>query len=293
MEGRILKGVGGFYEVLCDGTLHTCRARGRFRKDGMTPMIGDRVTFQPANGEELGYVEEILPRSNELKRPPVANVDRLVLVTAAASPAPDLLLLDKILLQARMLGIDPVLVVNKSDLAAGDAVAALLAEYTGAVDMTLAVSAADGRGMDALQESLRGRCSCFAGQSGVGKSSLINRLAPQAEMEIGAVSRKLARGRHTTRHAELLALPEGGEVADTPGFSLVELERVEPRLLEQHYPEFDPHRGECRFHGCLHDREPDCAVKDAAAAGAIPAGRLARYQQILTECRQNWRNRYD
>lgn len=293
MEGRILKGVGGFYEVLCDGVLHTCRARGRFRRDGLTPMIGDRVEFSPASGEELGYVEEILPRSSELKRPPVANIDRMVLVTAAAAPQPDLNLIDKLLLQARMLGVEPILVVNKCDLAEEAAVAALAADYAGAVQAVLPASTVTGAGLDALRACLAGYCSCFAGQSGVGKSSLINRMAPRAAMETGDVSRKLARGRHTTRHAELIALPGGGEVADTPGFSLMEMEAVEPRLLQQYWPEFTPFLEDCRFHGCLHDKEPGCAVKDAAREGRIPAGRLARYQEILEECRQSWRKRYD
>ncbi len=293
MQGIIIKGVGGFYEVQAEGVLHTCRARGKFRRDGLTPLPGDQVEFSPGSGEELGFVDKILPRRNALKRPAVANVDTLVLVTAAASPEPDLRLVDKLLVAARPLDMAVLLVINKCDLAPAAAVQAIAAEYAGAVSAVLPMSAKTGLGRDALLERLAGRRCCLAGQSGVGKSSILNCLFPDRNLETGSVSHKTERGRHTTRHAELLPMPGGGLVADTPGFSLMEVEPMDPALLPSCWPEFAPFASECRFSGCLHDAEPGCAVKQAVASGAIPAGRHARYREILSETREKWRNRYD
>jgi ribosome biogenesis GTPase len=293
LQGKIVKGVGGFYEVLSGGELYTCRARGRFRREGLTPLPGDDVEFTPGAGEELGFVDGILPRRNALRRPAVANVDMLVLVTAMREPEPDLLLLDKLLLSAVSLGVEPSLVINKCDLASPEEVRALTGQYAHAVPSTLAVSAKSGSGIGELMEYLHGKCSCLAGQSGVGKTSLLNRLFPGRDMETGGVSERTSRGRHTTRHAELLILPGGGEVADTPGFSLLEAEAVDPATLPALVPEFASYEGQCRFSGCMHVSEPGCAVKKAAAEGAISPERLQRYAEILAETREKWRNRYD
>lgn len=293
MQGRIIKGVGGFYEIEAGGRLYTCRARGKFRREGLTPLPGDFVEFSPGEGEELGFVGIILPRRNALKRPAVANVDTLVLVTSARDPEPDLILLDKLLLSARTLGVDIHLVINKCDLSPPDAVAAVAVQYASAVASVLPMSAANGLGRDELLTRLAGRCSCLAGQSGVGKSSILNSLFPERELATGELSEKTARGRHTTRHVELLPIPGGGDVADTPGFSLLEVEPMEPADLPGLYPEFTAYGGQCRFNGCLHDSEPGCAVKDAVREGKIPAGRWERYREILKETKETWRNRYD
>jgi ribosome biogenesis GTPase / thiamine phosphate phosphatase len=293
MQGRIIKGVGGFYEVLADGTIYMCRARGKFRRDKMTPAIGDYVDFTVGTGEELCSVDKILPRRNALKRPAVANIDTLVLVTCASDPEPDLLLLDKLLLSASTLDMEILLVINKCDLATPEAIAALAVQYTGAVAAVLSLSAQSGLGREALLERLQGRCSCLAGQSGVGKSSLLNCLFPDKELETGDISQRSSRGKHTTRHVELLPIPGGGEVADTPGFSLLEMEKLEPSELPLRYPEFIPYADNCRFDGCMHDSEPGCAVKAAAADGKIPLERMQRYKEILKETRETWRNRYD
>jgi ribosome biogenesis GTPase / thiamine phosphate phosphatase len=294
MQGRIIKGVGGFYEVLSGTSIFTCRARGKFRRDKLTPTIGDNVEFTPGNGEELGFVDGILPRRNALKRPPVANVDTLVLVTSAGNPEPDLLLLDKLLAAAASLDMEKLLVINKCDTAEEATLQAMAAQYTKAVSAVLFLSAKSGRGREQLLERLQGRCSCFAGQSGVGKSSLLNCLFPDSKaLETGSVSEKSMRGKHTTRHVELLPIPGGGEVADTPGFSLLEVDEMEPAELPGRYPEFEPYTGQCRFAGCLHDSEPGCAVKAAVALGHIPPERMQRYKEILKEIREKWRNRYD
>lgn len=293
MRGKIIKGVGGFYEVLSEGSVYTCRARGRFRREGTTPYVGDEVEFSPGAGEELGFVGRILPRRNALKRPPIANVDTLVLVTSAADPEPDLLLLDKLLVAASGIGLELILAVNKCDLAGPAAIDLIARQYAGAVSRVLAMSAASGLGREELLECLKGNCSCLAGQSGVGKSSILNCLFPGRDLETGGVSEKIGRGRHTTRHVELLLTPGGGTVADTPGFSLMEVEEMEPSELPLRYPEFAEYRGQCRFSGCLHDAEPGCAVKQAAADGRIPPERLTRYREILRETKEKWRNRYD
>lgn len=293
MRGKIIKGVGGFYEVLSGGEVYTLRARGKFRREGLTPLPGDECECTPGAGGELGFVDKILPRRNVLRRPAVANVDLLVLVTAVREPEPDLLLLDKLLLSANMLGVETALAINKCDLAAPEEIRALARQYAAAVARVIPVSAKSGAGLDGLMELLTGRCSCFAGQSGVGKTSILNRLFPGREMMTGGVSEKTSRGRHTTRHAELLPVPGGGAVADTPGFSLLEAEAIDPAELPAFYPEFAPYEGKCRFAGCLHAAEPGCAVKTAAGEGAIPQERLRRYGEILAETREKWRNRYD
>jgi ribosome biogenesis GTPase len=293
LTGKIIKGIGGFYEVLVNGEIYTCRARGKFRRDGTTPLPGDECEFTPGSGEELGYVDKILPRRNALHRPMVANVDLLVLVVTACEPEPDLVLLDKLLIASSLLRMETLLAVNKCDLAQPQAVESLARQYAHAVAGVLPVSAESGQGMGQLLERMRGKCSCFSGQSGVGKTSILNRLFPGREMETGPVSERTSRGRHTTRHAELLPVPGGGEAVDTPGFSLLEMDSIEPSQLPFCYPEFAPYAGQCRFAGCMHDAEPDCAVKAAAKDGTIPPERLQRYKEILTETREKWRNRYD
>jgi ribosome biogenesis GTPase / thiamine phosphate phosphatase len=293
MQGKIIKGVGGFYEVLSGGTIYTCRARGKFRREGLTPLPGDHVEFTPGADEILGSVDKILPRSNALRRPAVANVDLLVLVATAVEPEPDLPLLDKLLLASSLLRMETLLAVNKCDLATTEAVEAITRQYEHAVSKVIPVSAKSGMGIEELLERMKGKCSCFSGQSGVGKTSVLNRLFPGREMETGGMSQKTSRGRHTTRHAELLTLPGGGEVADTPGFSLMEMDSLEPSQLPFCYPEFEPYAGQCRFAGCLHDSEPGCSVKAAVEAGAIPQERHRRYREILAETREKWRNRYD
>jgi ribosome biogenesis GTPase len=289
--GKILKGVGGFYTVLCaDGRKHTCKARGLFRKTGQTPLPGDNVKISVDKKGE-GYIMEILPRENELLRPAAANIDMLLIVVAASEPEPDLELADKLLLYCRRQGIRPVLVINKCDAGVSPKSEAIEAQYSGALDDILAVSAETGFGMDKLKELLSGCTVCLAGQSAVGKSSLINWLMG-LELKTGGLSVKTERGRHTTRHAELIPMPSGGFIADTPGFSMLESVPLEPEEIPAMYLEFTG-LGSCRFIGCMHISEPDCAVKAAVEAGEISKERYERYKKIANEAIEMRRHRYD
>lgn len=292
IKGRILKGIGGFYYIYGeDGAVHECRAKGKFRREGVKPMPGDFVEFTPPAVGTGGSVDEILPRKNQLPRPMIANLDRLLIVVAAGEPEADLQLVDKLLLYARAHAISAAIAVNKADQRPGPS--PILREYAGSGAQLLEVSAREGRGLDAVKELLSGAFTCLAGQSAVGKSTLLNAIAPGLSLQTGELSRKTARGRHTTRHSELLLLPElEAIVADTPGFSILECMEMEPEELKDYYPEFLPFAGECRFDGCLHDREPQCRVKQAVAEGKIPPARYARYQKLLQELTERRDNRY-
>lgn len=292
MRGRILRGVGGFYYVYDGERIHECRARGRFRRDKVTPMVGDLVEFSPEGELTHGYVEELLPRSSQLKRPPVSNIDRIFAVVSISAPEPDLLLLDHLLVGAHRQGIDAVVCINKLDLSQPDLVEEVAAQYVKAGYPVLRLSAAEGVGIDTMRKELNGHISALAGQSGVGKSSLINQLLPGAELEVGEVSR-IERGRHTTRHCELILLPEGGLLADTPGFSLLEGEEEDPLLLKDHFIEFAQYEDECRFATCQHIKEPDCAVRQAAERGEIAPQRMERYARLHEQARERWEHRYD
>lgn len=284
MEGLLLTSLSGFYTVRGDdGARYVCKARGRFRREGETPLPGDRVTFSPAvDDDSEGVVQSILPRRNRLARPPVANVDRLVIVSAFENPAPDLLALDRLTAVAVEQGIDPVPVFNKGDLGDfGD----LPARYRQAGFAAFAVSARTGAGLDELRRALTGVC-VFTGNSGVGKSSLLNALFPDLDLATGAVSEKLGRGRHTTRQVTLYELPQGGFVGDTPGFSTLDLTdgvAVEPENLAFDFPEFDPFLGRCRFVSCTHTGEMGCAVAEAVERGEIARSRFENYGTLYRE----------
>ena len=290
-QGVIVKGVGGLYYARdAQGETHILRAKGKFRKQRVTPMVGDRVRFTPGSGEEHGWVEEILPRDSELIRPPVANIRHIVLVVAP-QPAPDFVLIDTLIVMAIKQGIQPALVVNKCDLDP-DLFEQVRCDYAGLGAPVIQTSAQTGEGIDELRSLIRGGICCFAGQSGVGKSTLLS-AATGLTLQTGEISRKISRGRHTTRHAELLF---SGDycVLDTPGFSLLELwEGLEPIQLKEYYPEFFPYEGECRFSPCYHLSEPGCAVLEAAREGSVSKARLERYHTLLKKVQEAWRNRYD
>ena len=291
LEGLITKGTGGFYTVIAgDGERYTLRAQSKIRRQKLTPMVGDRVQFQPGGEGEEGWLVAILPRRNSLTRPPVANIDVALLVVAAASPDPDLLLLDRMLIAARQAGISPIVAINKADLDPPRA-EAMQSAYRSAADGAFLVCAQTKEGIQTLREALYGSVHALSGQSGAGKSTLVNALYG-LKLETGQISR-IERGRHTTRHSELIGVPGGGMVLDTPGFSLLESLVIEPIHLKEFYPEFAPYEGNCRFNPCAHVSEPDCAVREAVANGGIDPSRHERYKMLFDEMTQRWKERYD
>jgi ribosome biogenesis GTPase len=285
--GRIIKGVGGLYTVMDDtGGVYVLRCKGKFRKLRMTPLVGDRVAFTPGRGEAHGWLEEIEPRSTVCSRPPVANAEILA-VMVAPLPKPDMLMADKLFLAALRQGMTPVMVFNKVDLDDGY-YEELTRDYQDTGIAMYPVCALTGRGIPQLREALKGRVTCLAGQSGVGKSTFINR-ALGADRITGDISDRIHRGRHTTRHVELIE-KDGFSILDTPGFSLLETEEIDPAELQHDYREFVPYIGSCKFSVCYHDGEPGCAVSRAAQAGHIAAGRLERYRIILAQVKAKRRD---
>jgi len=290
MTGKILKGVGGFYTVSgADGCEYECKACGRFRIAGETPLPGDDVEIST----ETAYIERILPRRTELKRPRVANVDAVAIVVSAGKPKIDALLCDKLIIAARRANIDPILVINKCDTVLPKEIESILSDYRNAVDV-VCVSAKTGLGLDVLKERLAGHCVCFAGQSAVGKSSLLNAMFPEMALRTDGLSKKTDRGKHTTRHAELLA-PCGfsGTVVDTPGFSFFENDEIAPEALWEFCADIRPYGGNCRYPSCLHAGEPECGVTEALQRGDISQSRYQRYLEILLELKEKRDKKYD
>lgn len=283
VEGHIIKGYSGFYYVFRDGKVYECSLRGKNRQKKVRFLPGDAVEFSVIDGDK-GVIESVLARKNELTRPPVANIDQVIITSAVADPAPDLWLIDRLTILSLWNEITPVICFNKGDLLSEDKRQALAAIYEQAGFTTLVCSTREGWGVAELKSLLKGKISVLAGNSGVGKSSLMNTLGGAWSLATGAVSEKLKRGRHTTRHVELFALDEDTLVADTPGFSSLQLpEDLTREMLCKLFPEMLPYLGECRFATCLHDSEPDCAVKEAVAQGKLSASRYEHYLEFLKE----------
>ncbi|MGI6180452.1 MAG: ribosome small subunit-dependent GTPase A [Agathobaculum sp.] len=279
-EGIILKGIGGFYYVDTADGLIECKARGRFRKTVGKPIVGDRVTLEIQPEDGTGYLLDIQPRKNSLVRPAVANLDLLVAVASAAPPVTDPFLIDKVTAIAAHKEMDVLVVVNKTDADPGDA---LYEIYRASGIEVMRVSALTGEGIDALKARIRGLVSAFAGNSGVGKSSVLNRLDASFGAQVGAISDRLGRGKHTTRHVELHPIAGGGYIADTPGFSSFETEQMDLVLAEDlqfAFPEFAPYLGRCKFTGCAHVKEKGCAVIEAVQAGKIVKSRHESYCRL-------------
>ena len=290
--GRIRKALSGFYYVEADGETLTCRARGKFRKDGVSPLVGDRVEVREL-GQGEGFVERILPRRNAFSRPAVANIDQMVIIASAAPPVTDPFLIDRMMSVAVFKDCQVLLLLNKCDLNPADR---LYSIYRAAGVETLRVSAETGEGIDALRTLLQGKLSAFTGNSGVGKSSILNALCPAFGLQTGEVSDALGRGRHTTRHIEIYNLPGGGEAVDTPGFSSFETEELNLELkahLPETFPEFGPYLSECRFAGCSHTKERGCAVLDALRRGDIQQSRHNSYVRLYEELKplREWQSR--
>lgn len=275
MVGTIYKGIGGFYYVNTENDgVFECKARGKFRKEHIIPMIGDEVEIEVKNGK--GSIVEIHERRNKMIRPAVSNIDTIVVVAAAKSPEPNTNLIDKMLVNAEFNGIEPIVCINKSDLADSTALVEL---YKKAGYKAISVSAQEKNGLDELLKLIQGKTAAFAGVSGVGKSSILTHLIGN-KLETGAVSEKISRGRHTTRHVELFPIEGGGYVLDTPGFSSIEAEDITAEQLENCFPEFRTETGKCRFRGCAHINEPDCAVKAAVSEGRIAKSRYDTYAEL-------------
>lgn len=292
-EGIIIKGYSGFYYVQTEERLWECSLRGKFRQKHLAQSFlpGDRVRITPLKGDK-GVIEEVLPRQTELVRPPIANVEQGILVFACKDPDPDLNLLDRLLILTSLAGLEAVICFNKADRLTEEERHALAAPYRQAGYSVVEASAKTGLGVEEIRAILKDRVSVFAGPSGVGKSTMLNALEPNLALKTGAVSEKLGRGRHTTRHVELLALRDGGWVADTPGFSSLYLPPMERDQLASCFPEFLPYLGECRFNSCIHKTEPDCSLRAAVEEGKIDKDRYQQYLNFLDEVIANER-RYD
>ncbi|QAT51252.1 ribosome small subunit-dependent GTPase A [Caproiciproducens sp. NJN-50] len=282
MQGLILQGIGGFYSVEAAGRIYECRARGIFRKNGVTPLAGDLAAIS-AEPDGTGTVNEILPRRNFLLRPPVANLDQLVVVVSACEPSPNLLNTDRAIAAALDKGIEPALVFSKTDLMPVESLEEI---YSNTGIRRFSVSCQTGEGLQDVLRILAGKTTAFTGNSGVGKSTLLNSLFQGLNLQTGEISRKLGRGRHTTRKVQLLKLDGGGYVADTPGFSSITLEksdRIAKGNLPLCFPEFAPYLKQCRFSSCSHTREKGCAVLQAVEDGKISKSRHESYTAMYRE----------
>ena len=281
-EGLIQKALSGFYYVDIGTEVLTCRARGKFRKDGISPLVGDRVEVRElGNGE--GFVEAILPRKNAFPRPAVANIDQLVVIASGAIPKTDPYLIDRVAAIAALKGCEVIILLNKCDLDSADN---LYQIYRAAGFQTLRVSAQTGEGLEELIPLISNKLSAFTGNSGVGKSSILNALDPEFQLRVGEVSDALGRGRHTTRHVELFHLSCGADIVDSPGFSSFETDELNlelKRRLPETFREFQPYLDNCRFVGCSHTKEKGCAVLEAVRRGDIQKSRHASYLRLYEE----------
>ena len=283
-EGKIIKALSGFYYVFSEDHIFQCRGRGIFRKNKITPLVGDEVVFQAENDIE-GYIMEVKERKNELVRPPIANVDQAILVFSAVEPGFSTSLLDRFLVLIEYNRIRPLICITKMDLTDDDEkkeIEHYAKEYRTAGYNVLLTSSETEEGIKELLPFIKGGISVFAGQSGVGKSSLLNVLRPDLSIKTNGISTHLGRGKHTTRHVELIPV-ENGLVADTPGFSSLEFTDIEPEELTFCFPEIQKLSEECKFRGCYHVSEPKCAVKKSTDSGELPAYRYEHYLEFLQE----------
>lgn len=291
MQGKIIKGIAGFYYIYAeDGNIYECKAKGIFRKDNFKPLVGDNVEITVLNEEEKeGSVTSILPRRNSLIRPAVANVDQAFLIFAMENPKPNFLLLDRFLIMMEQQGIPVVICFNKKDVGEKEEMEKLYEIYTGCGYRVVLSSTYEGEGMDEIHEILKGKTTVVAGPSGVGKSSITNCMQGEVQMEIGEISKKLKRGKHTTRHSQVIPVEKNTFLVDTPGFSSLYLTDMKEEELRDYFPEFVMYEPQCRFQGCMHIHEPGCAVKKALSEGKISQQRYDNYLALYEELKEKRR----
>lgn len=285
MQGKIIKGIGGFYYVhAADGVIYECKARGIFRRENIKPLVGDLVETEViSQTDKTGNISKILPRKSALIRPAVANIDQALVVFAIVKPEPNFNLLDRFLIMMEQQNLPCIICFNKSDIASDQERQDLQRAYETCGYKVLFISVREKEGLEEVRALLQGKTTTVAGPSGVGKSSLINFLYPQAAMETGAISEKIDRGKHTTRHSELFVLDGESYIMDTPGFSSLQLFDMEKEELKEYYPEFRDYEAGCRYRGCAHISEPGCSVKEALAAGRISGVRYYNYTVLYEE----------
>ena len=294
MTGKIIKGIAGFYYVHGkDAVVYECKAKGIFRNQRIKPLVGDNVELEVLDKEKkLASIVDILPRKSELVRPAVANADQALVVFAAKDPEPNWSLLDRFLILMAKQNLPVIICFNKTDLISEEECKKIENGYRNSGYEIRFLSAKEEAGMEEITHLLEKKTTVLAGPSGVGKSTLVNLLQPGVIMETGAVSEKIRRGKHTTRHSEFIWIKEDTYILDTPGFSSLELEDIEAEELKNYFPEFHPHEGKCRFRGCVHQNEPDCAIKAAGKAGLISKQRYLSYLQLYKDLKEKEKYRY-
>lgn len=291
-KGIIVKGIGGFYYIKQGQDIYECKARGKFRNEKITPLVGDYVLFKFDKATNQGVIEDILDRNVELIRPPIANVDQAIIVFALKNPNPNLRLLDKILIMSEYKNLELKICINKIDLDNRKALEEIIETYKNTGYEIMSCSTKQNIGIDRIKQVLKDKITVFAGPSGVGKSSILNKVQSGLELKTGEVSTKIKRGKHTTRHSELMQLDFGGWVVDSPGFTSLNIDYIESEELGYLFPEFRQYIEECKFNNCFHINEPSCGVKNALKKGYISKDRYNNYIEFLAQIQEKKNRRY-